>query len=200
MKIIKVETNLYNIPPKTVLAGGGTVATHFEAIVAKVFTDEGLEGYGYAYTLGLGGKAIKSLIDELSPLIIGTDPTEIETIWNKLWLICRPLGATGISQYAIAAIDVALWDIISKKDEKPLHQVLGGFTEELDVYVSGLFSNANIDDLKKEAETYLARNSSMKMRGGRGAKEDIKVFEEFRQWLGDDIQLMVEGNQGWSCQ
>jgi galactonate dehydratase len=94
----------------------------------KVYTDEGLTGLGEA---GVTWKeqAIAGLIDAWRPHLTGMDPTRIEHIWQTLWRGQFFRGGH-IHAAAVAAIDIALWDLRGKALGVPVYDLLGGKTRD----------------------------------------------------------------------
>ena len=99
-------------------AGHGLVDTE-ELITVTVHAD-GLVGHGYAHTIGHGGRAIKALIDhDLAPLPHGEDATDVRGCWDKMWQRLLYVGRGGVASFAIAAVNIALWDLRGVREEKP---------------------------------------------------------------------------------
>lgn len=94
----------------------------------KVYTDEGLTGLGEA---GINGKelALKGLIETYTPLLVGMDPSRIEHIWQTLWRGQFFRGGH-VHAAAVAAIDLALWDLRGKALGVPVYDLLGGRTRD----------------------------------------------------------------------
>jgi galactonate dehydratase len=94
----------------------------------KIYTDEGLTGLGEA---GINGKelALKGLVDTYRPILIGMDPARIEHIWQTLWRGQFFRGGH-VHSAALAAIDLALWDLRGKTLGLPVYQLLGGATRD----------------------------------------------------------------------
>ncbi len=94
----------------------------------KVYTDEGLTGLGEA---GINGKelALKGLIETYTPIIVGMDPMRSEHIWQTLWRGQFFRGGH-VHSAALAAIDLALWDIKGKALGVPVYDLLGGKTRD----------------------------------------------------------------------
>ena len=94
-------------------------------VTLKIVTDEGVHGLGDA-TLNGRELAVKAYLDEhVIPCLIGRDPRHIEDTWQYLYR-----GAYWrrgpVTMAAIAAVDVALWDIKGKLAQMPVYQLLGG--------------------------------------------------------------------------
>ncbi|MEV0775320.1 D-mannonate dehydratase ManD [Streptomyces sp. NPDC050428] len=98
-------------------------------VTLKITTDEGLTGLGDATLNGRELSVVSYLRDHVVPLLIGLDPHRIEDTWQSLYR-----GAYWrrgpVTMAAIAAVDVALWDIKAKAAELPLYQLLGGASRE----------------------------------------------------------------------
>ncbi|MFD3919636.1 D-mannonate dehydratase ManD [Streptomyces sp. NPDC058595] len=98
-------------------------------VTLKITTDDGLTGLGDATLNGRELSVVSYLRDHVVPLLIGLDPHRIEDIWQSLYR-----GAYWrrgpVTMAAIAAVDVALWDIKAKGAELPLYQLLGGASRE----------------------------------------------------------------------
>ena len=94
-------------------------------VTAKVITDEGVYGIGDGTVNGRELSVVSYLQDHIAPTLIGKDPLRTEDIWQYLYK-----GAYWrrgpITMAAIAAIDMALWDIKAKVANMPLYQLLGG--------------------------------------------------------------------------
>ena len=98
-------------------------------VTLKITTDEGLVGYGDATLNGRELAVVSYLRDHLVPLLLGRDPHRIEDAWQLLYR-----GAYWrrgpVTMAAIAAVDVALWDIKAKAAGLPLYQLLGGASRD----------------------------------------------------------------------
>ena len=100
--------------------------THFELITVSIKTSSGIIGTGYTYTGGCGGEAIYALIQyNLKSFLTNKDCSKIRDINESMQWFLHYIGRGGISSFAISAIDIALWDIRCKQEDKPLWQVTG---------------------------------------------------------------------------
>ena len=90
MTITAVETGHYRVPLPAVLSDSthGDIA-HFELVTARVRTADGAEGLGYTYTVGAGAAAIRTLLEELAPLLLDHDAERIEALWQRMWWGCH---------------------------------------------------------------------------------------------------------------
>ena len=99
--------------------------------LVEIETDDGIVGWGECY----GPSAVaKAFIDtQLAPRVIGRDPFDVEVIWEDLYNRIKDYGTKGMAISAISGIDIALWDIIGKACNKPVHKLIGGaFRTEVD--------------------------------------------------------------------
>ena len=142
MRIESIETTLASLP----LPGGAwgdTIhhVTHIEIVVADVRTDTGLVGTGFSYTSGVGGTTIRALLDkDLAPFVVGQEVSP-RGLWQKCWMHVHDMGGGGVSTTALAAIDIALWDLVAKEVNRPLVAVLGPCRDRVLAYASGINLN-----------------------------------------------------------
>lgn len=203
MKIQSVQTDHYRIPLPTVLSDSthGDI-THFALITARVRTDDGQEGLGYTYTVGnIGGAAVYAVIErDLSPLLIGSDSSRIEQLWEQMWWHVHFTGRGGLTAFAIAAVDIALWDLKGKREGEPLWRVLGGHDPQVHAYAGGIDLHLTPEDLVKQAEGFLEQGfQAIKMKVGRDRlSEDVERVAAMRAALGPDFPLLVDANMRWS--
>src|SRR6187551_1392444 len=116
-------------------------------VTLKITTDQGIYGIGDATLNGREKTVVSYLEDYLIPALIGLDPQQIEDIWQFFYRGAYwrrgPVGMT-----ALAAIDVALWDIKAKMANMPLYQLLGGKSRERIL----TYTHANGKDLDSTLE------------------------------------------------
>jgi L-alanine-DL-glutamate epimerase-like enolase superfamily enzyme len=104
----------------------------FELITVRIRTASGMEGVGYTYTVGAGGKAIQTLINhDVRSVLLGADARGIAGLWQDLWHKLHWVGRGGIVVFAISAVDVALWDLKGRLPNEPLWRLLGGNTNRV---------------------------------------------------------------------
>jgi mannonate dehydratase len=94
-------------------------------VTLRITTDEGLSGLGDGTLNGRELAVASYLADHVVPLLIGRDPHQIEDTWQLLYRSAYWRRGP-VTMSAIAAVDVALWDIKAKAAGMPLYQLLGG--------------------------------------------------------------------------
>jgi L-alanine-DL-glutamate epimerase-like enolase superfamily enzyme len=203
--IIKgLETRHYRIPLRTAMTDAvhGEM-THFEVVMVRLETDQECEGWGYTYTIGHGGVALQSLIErELKPILIGADPRCIEQLWERMWWHLHYIGRGGLPVFAIAAVDIALWDLKGHKESEPLWRLLGGYSGTAKAYAGGIDLHLDMDGLLKQTQANLDHEfRAIKMKVGRDRlSEDVERVAAVRDLIGPDIPLMVDANMRWTAE
>ncbi|HEV8473931.1 MAG TPA: mandelate racemase/muconate lactonizing enzyme family protein, partial [Methylomirabilota bacterium] len=167
-------------------------------VVARIRTDAGLEGLGYALVFGGGGsEAVEAYTRRLATLLIGEDPTLVGRLWEKMYRSDRGIRKIGVGGYAVSALDIALWDIAGKAAGLPLAKLWGAVADRVDAYGSGGWGTYSVDDLVAEAKRYVAmgcRYYKMKIHHP-DPRENRKRVEAVRKALGDGVGIMVDVNQ-----
>ncbi len=204
MKIASMDSALYRVPLAVPLSDSthGEIPS-FELITVRVRDDEGLEGVGYTYTVGVAGLAIQVLIERyLKPDLLNQDPGRIEYLWKQMWWRLHYSGRGGTASFAISAIDIALWDLAGKRQGAPLWRLLGGHNPRVKVYAGGVDLHFSLEALKDQARNFLGRGyGAIKMKVGRPRlSEDVARVRAVRELIGPDIPLMVDANMGWSVE
>src|SRR3569832_1732957 len=104
------------------MGDAGHGAIDFEELITLTIQAEGLNGHGYSYTIGRGGRAVQALLDhDLAPLLVGQDASDIAGLWQLMWQRLLYVGRGGLAAFAIAAVDIALWDLRGLREQKPLY-------------------------------------------------------------------------------
>jgi L-alanine-DL-glutamate epimerase-like enolase superfamily enzyme len=198
MKITAVKTFMLSVPNTPPVSSYYPANTY---MVARIETDEGVEGLGYTMTVGPGGSSaiLAYMKDSLIPLLIGENPLHVGRLWEKMYENDRGIRKKGIPVYAMSAIDIGLWDIIGKAAGKPLWQLLGAHAEKVGVYGSGGFLPYTVDQIVAEAKSFIDKGCRhYKFKIGRpDVMENIRRVRDVKKALGDDIDILVDANQRW---
>ena len=165
-------------------------------VIVEVCTDEGVKGYGEAFSLGLGlASTVTTIIEQmLKPLLIGADPRAISHLQQLMFKETHIVGRYGAIVSAISGIDIALWDLAGKLANQPLCYLLGGTqSEHLPVYTS-LFNYEDPDELRTTLHRALSTGTSaVKLH-----QTDVGSVRIARETIGPDIGLMVDVNCPWT--
>lgn len=197
----EVRTRHYRIPPATPWEDALAPVPNLDFITVEITTDEGVSGLGLTYTVGPGGSAVKAVLDDdLVPLVKGQDVSGYDALWHRLRKHLRRAGTTGIATMALAAVDIAVWDARAKAEGVPLYQALGGDRTSVPVYASGIDLALSPDELADLVQGYVAAGyQTVKVKvGRRSVAEDVARLAAARSVLGDERELLLDANQGWT--
>ena len=205
MKIKKIRSRVVRIPLDEPLAGGPPYArSHNQFVILSLETDNGIEGLGVSFFGGALSGTVKHAIDQLGEWVIGDDPLRIEAVTQKLRAAAASAGPGGILTLAIAAIDMALWDIKGKTLGQPLCAMLGGVRDRVPTYASGALVRAYpLDHLEKAARTLVEKGfkqmkTQLALVGDTTPAREAEHARRIRAAVGPDIDLMCDINQRWS--
>ena len=198
MKITRVETIPFAIPYRKPLRFASGEVTQAEHVLVRVHTDDGLTGVAEApprpYTYGETQASILAVIGTVfAPQVIGLSPLEREQIRVRL---DRTVG----NPTAKAAIDMAVWDVIGQSAGLPVTELLGGYGNQLRVaHMVGFAGPAEmVAEAERVGELYGITTFKVKV-GRRPIDLDIAACRALREALGDEAELYIDGNRGWTA-
>ncbi len=191
MRIVEIETYIAGNPWKNWL-------------FTRVLTDEGIYGVGEG-TLNCFARTVEAAIHELKPLVLDLDPFQIELLYQRL---VRDVYSEGgqIHMCAVAAIEIACWDIIGKATGQPIYKLMGGRChEKLRAYANGWYRGP------RTPENFHDRAKEVVRRGYTALKFDpfgnnwrtltpyefdlsIDIIRAVRQAVGPSVDILVEGH------
>jgi len=201
MKIRHTTCRAFRMPLKQAFSSSRVTMTHRELVLVEIETEDGECGVGWCTTAGVGAAAAHALITGyLAPMLTGSDPRNNEQLWQRLWMECHAAGPAGITTLAVAAIDIALWDLKAKAAGEPLHRLLGGARQSVEVYASAINLHLSKDALVEQARQQMEEGyKSFKIKVGRQAlHEDRDRCLAVRELIGPECTLMLDANQKWT--
>ncbi len=180
------------------LAGptGGSGITTVDVIVVDLEDSDGVTGTGFSYVLGGGGTTVLAACrDLLERFVTSQGCIPPPALWRRLAGSLNRLGR-GTGYLAIAAIDVAAWDLHARRLGEPLGTALGGEARALPVYGSGGFGPAqDPDDAVARALAYAELGcNAVKLRVA-GNHDDIDRMHAVREALPHGIDIMVDASE-----
>lgn len=203
MRIVEVESFILHADIPRFVADSFNEALTWGLPGVIVRTDDGLEGTGYTSTLSHGDEAIKEIIDRVyTPLLIDQDPLDTQRHWERLyWSDAHWVGRTGITQMALAAVDIALWDLKAKALGVPLYKLVGGHKpgQVRSYNTDGGWLNFEVPRLVEEMTALVEQGfAGVKMKIGKeDPREDLARVAAVRDAIGPDVDLMIDVNQRW---
>ena len=149
-------------------------------------------GLGYSYT----HQAAASLIEHtLADIVLGRSAFDVAGAWDAMLYSIRNLGRPGIASSAIAAVDIALWDLKARLLGLPLVGLLGAVREAVPVYGSGGFTSYSIRQLRQQLAGWVRQGiPRVKMKIGAEPHEDIERVRAARDAIGAGAELFVDAN------
>ncbi|QDP96391.1 mandelate racemase/muconate lactonizing enzyme family protein [Microlunatus elymi] len=205
-KISKLRLSSVVLPLSTpisdakVLTGRQKPMSEVVFLFVEVTTADGHEGIGFSYSKRAGGPGQYAHACEIAEAALGEDPNDIGKLWTKLCWAGASVGRSGLATQAIAAFDVALWDLKAKRAGLPLAKLLGSHRDGVRTYnTSGGFLHTPIEQVIENARAALARGiGGIKLKVGQPDwRTDVARVTAVREALGDDVPLMVDANQQW---
>jgi L-alanine-DL-glutamate epimerase-like enolase superfamily enzyme len=183
-----------------VLTGRQKPMTEVAMLFAEVMTTDGHSGLGLSYSKRAGGPGQFAHAKEIAPALLGEDASDIGRLWTRLCWAGASVGRSGLATQAIAAFDVALYDLKAKRANLPLAKLLGAYRDSVACYnTSGGFLHTPLDQLIVNARASRERGiGGIKLKVGQPDwKKDIERVSAVRKHLGDDVPLMIDANQQW---
>ncbi|MEU2432547.1 MULTISPECIES: L-talarate/galactarate dehydratase [unclassified Streptomyces] len=183
-----------------VLTGRQKPMTEVAFLFVELATEEGHQGIGFSYSKRAGGPGQFAHAKELAPDLIGEDPSDIGRLWTKLCWAGASVGRSGLATQAIAAFDIALWDLKARRAGLPLAKLLGAHRDSVRCYnTSGGFLHSPTEEVLENATASLASGiGGLKIKVGHpDGKQDLRRLTAVREHIGDDVPLMVDANQQW---
>jgi L-alanine-DL-glutamate epimerase-like enolase superfamily enzyme len=206
MKIESVRAIPLNVPLQIKLLGINK-DTSLACCFVEVETDAGITGHGF--TSITEEDVIAQIVNGvIAPNLVGDDPMLHERIWDKIYWMLMPRGQTGYAAHALAAVDLALWDIKGKALGLPVWKLLGGARERVPVYATFGFGFFDRDQLAAAAKHWLGQGfNRLKMTVAGDAlrnksvrslmeviREDARRVQAVREAVGPDAEIFIDAN------
>ena len=198
MKITAIEAIPFAIPyakPLRFASGEVRVAEH---VLVRVHTDDGVVGIAEApprpFTYGETQASIIAVIDTIfAPQVVGRSLTEREQVR-------RVLNRTVGNPVAKAAVDMAIWDAIGRTLGTSVTELLGGWSDRMRVSHMLGFDEPAAMVAEAERMRDVHGITTFKVKVGRHPFQlDTAVVRALRERFGDEVELYVDGNRGWSA-
>lgn len=196
MKIKQLEIFAIRLPLIKPFIVSYATYPNMASIIVKLTTECGLVGWGESVpdehvTGETPESSFAVLKNTLAPLLIGQNPMELEKIHELMDGEVKNIPA------AKAAIDIACYDVMGKKLNVPIYQLLGGRYHEK-FPLTHVLSIDEPEQMADEADEQLKLGfTSFKMKVGRDVASDVKRIQAVRNRVGDEIAIRVDVNQGW---
>jgi L-alanine-DL-glutamate epimerase-like enolase superfamily enzyme len=198
MKITRVEAIPFAIRYRKPLKFASGEVHTAEHVLVRVYTDDGVVGIAEApprpFTYGETQAGVIAVIETIfAPQVIGLSLLEREVAIERL---ARTVG----NPAAKSAVDMAMWDALGRTLDVSVTELLGGYTDRM--RVSHMLGFAEPAAMVTEAERMREVHgiTTFKVKVGRHpVRLDTAVVRALRENLGDDVDLYVDGNRGWTA-
>ncbi len=200
MKITGVETIILQKPVDHPVSDSLHTYDVGGHLLTRIYTDEGITGTALTYfgRIRSGMETVKIIIDrELAEVIRGQDPHMVRKIRNDMFVATEYYGTVGVANFAIAAVDNALWDIIGKAAGIPTAMVLGARRTAIPVYAMvGWYYGEDMGEFVSQCEAAAEEGfQAVKLKVGKGSlSEDVERIKAIHRTLGEEFRVMVDAS------
>ena len=189
----RVETKRFERPPRNPRSTWNEKNTLLVFVVA----DDGTVGVGEVWCEAISPRTLATfLVEDLAPLFRGADVEDMQRLWRTAYERSFVSAKPGLTLSVLGAVETALWDLIARAHQRPLHRLLGSFTDRVSAYASGgLYADDKTpSDLGREMSGFVEQGfRAVKMKvAGAALPEDVARVAAVREAVGPDVRLMVD--------
>jgi L-alanine-DL-glutamate epimerase-like enolase superfamily enzyme len=205
-KIERIKLSLVILPlaapisDAKVLTGRQKPLTEIAFLFAEIKSRDGHEGVGFSYSKRAGGPGQYAHAKEIAPNLVGEDPNDIARLWDKLCWAGASVGRSGLATQAIAAFDIALWDMKARRAGLPLAKLLGAHRDSVRCYnTSGGYLSMSIEQVLANVEKSVDSGiGGIKIKVGQpDPMADLRRVAAIHKLINGRAAMMVDANQQW---
>jgi L-alanine-DL-glutamate epimerase-like enolase superfamily enzyme len=193
-RVERIEVSAYTVPTDGPDGeeSDGTLTWDSTTMIVVEAHGAGAVGLGYTY----GEPAVATLIDgKLAPVVTGAAVSSPAAVWQQMSAALRNAGRPGVGAMAIAAVDIALWDLKARLAGAPLATTLPAAHDAVPVYGSGGFTNYPLDRLTGQLAGWVEQGiSRVKLKISRSPADDPARLRAVREAIGDEPELFTDSN------
>lgn len=190
-----LEVGVYTVPTDAPESDGTFAWDSTTIVVVHAFAG-GERGLGYTYADIATARLIE---DRLADVVRGADATAPQANWAAMVHAIRNLGRPGICSMAVAAVDLALWDLKARVIGIPLCTLLGRVNPSVPVYGSGGFTSYSDERLTQQLSGWVADGiTAVKMKVGTDPDRDPARVRHAREAIGPQAKLLVDANGAYT--
>ena len=187
----RLDVHAYEIPTDAPESDGTLEWDSTTIVVVEAHAGD-TAGLGYTYAPAAAGTLVR---EKLADVVRGADVHAIGVAWSKMAAELRNVGRPGIGFCALAAVDVALWDLKARLLELSLVDLLPSAHAEVPVYGSGGFCSYSDERLQEQLAGWVEQGiPRVKMKLGRDPASDPGRLDAAREAIGEDTELYVDAN------
>src|SRR5919206_853628 len=195
-----LDVSVYTIPTDQPEADG-TMTWSSTTMVAVQARAAGAVGLGWTYAAAAAADVVREI---LADGVRGRDALDVPASWSAMQKQLRNVGRPGIASCALAAVDVALWDLAARLLDLPLVRLLGRARDEVPVYGSGGFTSYDDETLRSQLLGWVEGDGIPRVKikigesWGTRTDRDLARVRLARETVGDAVELYVDANGGYS--
>ncbi|NHI17409.1 mandelate racemase/muconate lactonizing enzyme family protein [Microbacterium excoecariae] len=196
--IASLETRLVEIPLRR---AWGEDVREMHVVETVVRDTSGGAGWGFSWTPTIGAHAVEQLLArDIADHARGlpADPR----IWQGVWEHLHEAGSGGITTIALAGLDLALWDLAARRQDRSVTDLIGRAHDRLPAYGSGVNLHYSADELAAQVRRWVDQGfDAVKIKvGSADLARDVDRVEAVREILGAGRALMIDANQRWDLE
>ena len=202
--VARVWAEAVAVPVDKVTRMSTRLLNNRDYLLVHVETEDGERGLGYTYAGTAGGVVAQQAVTDLfAPMLTGADPDDVVALWEAMYQEALLTGRRGVVVRALAAIDIALWDLSAKRKGVPLGVLLGGSLKPVPAYASGGYYRPDDGPWAKAVSKEIAWDrdqgfSDHKIKvGGLSVAEDAERVAAGVEALGPGGRLALDCNNAY---
>jgi L-alanine-DL-glutamate epimerase-like enolase superfamily enzyme len=189
-----LDVSAYQVPTDAP-ESDGTLRWDSTTMVVVEVSGGGEHGIGWTYADGAAGALVEQ---RLAEVVRGRDALDVPAAWAAMRSALRNDSGHGLGGFAIAAVDVALWDLKARLLGLPLARLLGRVRRRVALYGSGGFTTYSVERLCEQLAGWVEDGfARVKMKVGADAAADPGRVAAARRAIGPDAELFVDANGAW---
>ncbi len=167
-------------------------------VIVELELENGVVGQGYLLSFHYNPQAIRGALADFRDFVKGYEVHEMVKLSEDISREMEYFGHDGINKWVLATINIAMWDAWGKMLDQPIWKLLGGSYRHIPVYGSGGWLSYSDQELIDEVKNYKSRGfKAVKIKvGSPSVEKDIERLKKVREAVGNDINIMMDANQG----
>jgi len=196
MKVTAIRTYGVRVPRRRVFVSALGAHPVSEYGIVLVETDEGIEGIGEISMIWNGGGLFlcETVRQLLAPVVVGLSPFDVVQALKRMDAAVQFSRAANPAK---AAVEMALYDIVGKRLNTPVYNLLGGRVRDR-ILLSISIALGEREQMAREAGGYVERGfKCVKVKVGLDPDADVERVAAVRRAVGPNITVRVDANMGW---